>query len=92
MEFIGEFITRPPRPCSLGHGIGLNIHERPGIGHLSSDTFRPGNVITIEPGLYYPERELGVRIEDSLYIDAAGQLLPLTRFKKDLVIPLKPSP
>ncbi|HYO87769.1 MAG TPA: M24 family metallopeptidase [Candidatus Limnocylindrales bacterium] len=77
---------------SLGHGIGLNIHERPGIGHLSSDTFRPGNVITIEPGLYYPERELGVRIEDSLYIDAAGQLLPLTRFKKDLVIPLKPSP
>ncbi len=76
---------------SLGHGIGLNIHERPGIGHLSSDTFQPGNVITIEPGLYYPERELGVRIEDSLYIDAAGQLLPLTRFKKDLVIPLKPS-
>ncbi len=75
---------------SLGHGIGLNIHERPGIGHLSADQFQPGNVITIEPGLYYPERELGVRIEDSLYIDATGQLLPLTRFKKDLVIPLKP--
>jgi Xaa-Pro aminopeptidase len=75
---------------SLGHGIGLNIHERPGIGHLLNDHFQPGNVITIEPGLYYPERELGVRIEDSLYIDAAGQLLPLTQFRKDLVIPLKP--
>ena len=74
---------------SLGHGIGLNIHERPGIGHLSPDTFEPGNVITIEPGLYYPQREIGVRVEDSLYIDASGQLLPLTTFKKDLVIPLK---
>jgi Xaa-Pro aminopeptidase len=74
---------------SLGHGIGLNIHERPGIGHLSPDTFQPGNVITIEPGLYYPARELGVRIEDSMWIDASGQLLPLTRFKKDLVIPLE---
>lgn len=75
---------------SLGHGIGLNIHERPSISHLSSDVFEPGNVITIEPGLYYPDRELGVRIEDSLVVDASGQLLPLTRFKKDLVIPLRP--
>lgn len=74
---------------SLGHGIGLNIHERPGIGHLSPDTFEPGNVITIEPGLYYPEREIGVRIEDSMWIDPSGQLLPLTRFRKDLVIPLE---
>ena len=73
---------------SLGHGIGLNIHERPGIGHLSPDHFQAGNVITIEPGLYYPDRELGVRIEDSMWIDDSGQLLPLTRFKKDLVIPL----
>lgn len=74
---------------SLGHGIGLNIHERPGIGQLSPDHFQPGNVITIEPGLYYPEREIGVRVEDSMWIDASGQLLPLTRFRKDLVIPLK---
>lgn len=75
---------------SLGHGIGLNIHERPAISHLSTDRFQPGNVITIEPGLYYPERELGVRIEDSFVVDANGQLLPLTHFKKDLVIPLRP--
>lgn len=73
---------------SLGHGIGLNIHERPGIGHLSNDTLLPGSVITIEPGLYYPERGFGVRIEDSFVITAAGDLESLSPFHKTLVLPL----
>ncbi len=75
---------------SLGHGVGLNIHERPSITHLrQDDSFQVGNLITIEPGLYYPEEGYGVRIEDTLYINENGELLSLTPFKKDLVLPLK---
>jgi Xaa-Pro aminopeptidase len=74
---------------SLGHGVGLNIHERPSLGHLSKDVLQPGNVISIEPGLYYPERGFGMRIEDLCYVDPSGQLVSLTDFHKDLVLPLK---
>ncbi len=74
---------------SLGHGVGLNIHERPSLGHLSKDVLQPGNVISIEPGLYYPERGFGVRIEDLCYVDASGALIDLTDFHKDLVLPLR---
>ncbi|MDZ4766435.1 MAG: M24 family metallopeptidase [Chloroflexota bacterium] len=74
---------------SLGHGVGLNIHERPGLGHMSKDTLQHGNVISIEPGLYYPDQGIGVRIEDLFYIDARGELVNLTDFPHDLVLPLK---
>lgn len=75
---------------SLGHGVGLNIHERPSISHREpSDIFQVGNFITIEPGLYYPDRGIGMRIEDSFIIDEAGQLVSITDFHKDLVLPLK---
>jgi Xaa-Pro aminopeptidase len=74
---------------SLGHGVGLNIHERPSIGHFSKDVLQPGNVISIEPGLYYPERGFGMRIEDLCYVDASGTLISLTDFHKDLVLRLK---
>src|SRR5664279_1914813 len=74
---------------SLGHGVGLNIHERPGIGHLSKDKLQAGNVISIEPGLYYPDRGFGVRVEDLCYVDATGNLISLSDFHKDLVLPLK---
>ncbi len=76
---------------SLGHGVGLNIHERPGIGHLSPDKLVAGNLITIEPGLYYPEQGFGVRIEDTFYITGSGELISLTEFRKDLVLPLQDS-
>ena len=73
---------------SLGHGLGMNVHERPLLSHLSTDKFQNGNVITIEPGLYYPERGFGVRIEDTFYISDQGELLSLTPFHKDLILPL----
>lgn len=74
---------------SLGHGVGLKIHERPAISHLSQeDVWQVGNVITIEPGLYYPDKGLGVRVEDLFIVTQAGELLSLTPFKKDLVLPL----
>jgi Xaa-Pro aminopeptidase len=75
---------------SLGHGVGLNIHERPSISHLvKKDIFEKGNFITIEPGLYYPEQGMGVRIEDALIIDDSGALVSITPFHKELVLPLK---
>lgn len=75
---------------SLGHGVGLQIHEKPRISHLSkSDEFQVGNVFTIEPGLYYPEKGYGVRVEDAVYIAEDGALVTLTDFHKELVLPLK---
>jgi Xaa-Pro aminopeptidase len=75
---------------SLGHGIGLNVHESPGISHQSPEKtiFKAGNVVTIEPGLYYPDKGYGIRVEDSVYLDENGHLHNLTNFPYDLVIPL----
>lgn len=73
---------------SLGHGVGLNIHERPRMHHLFSDVLEKGSVVTIEPGLYYPEKGYGVRIEDMVYINHEGAVVTLTDFHKELVIPL----
>lgn len=74
---------------SLGHGIGLEIHESPSMSHLRRDeVFQVGNVITVEPGLYYPDEGYGIRVEDALYIAEDGSLVNLTPFKKDLVLPL----
>lgn len=75
---------------SLGHGVGLNVHESPRISHLSKeDKFSVGNVITIEPGVYYPERNFGIRIEDMLIVNERGELVTLTDVPKDLVLPLR---
>lgn len=75
---------------SLGHGVGIDIHEAPSLSHLArQDIFQVGNVFSIEPGLYYPERGFGLRVEDLFVIDSAGELVSLTTFRKDLVIPLR---
>ncbi|MCS1408423.1 MAG: putative peptidase [Verrucomicrobia subdivision 3 bacterium] len=50
-----------------GHGLGLDIHEAPSVGQTSSDTLKAGNVVTVEPGLYYPGTG-GVRIEDVVIV------------------------
>lgn len=58
----------------LGHGVGLDIHEKPAFSltPANRDVIEEGDVIAIEPGLYYPERELGVRIEDTFVVTAEG--------------------
>ncbi len=56
---------------SLGHGVGLEIHEAPAVSRRSKMTLKPGMVITIEPGIYLPEN-LGVRIEDLIVITEDG--------------------
>lgn len=75
---------------SLGHGVGINIHESPAISHIRRvDVFEVGNAITIEPGLYYPDRGMGVRVEDFFIINENGELISITPFRKDLVIPIE---
>jgi len=67
-----------------GHGLGLEIHEAPRMGASSTATLRPGHVVTVEPGLYYPEIG-GVRLEDVALVTANGAK-NLTRFEKVLEI------
>jgi Xaa-Pro aminopeptidase len=67
----------------LGHGIGLLVHEAPVLRPESNDTLRPGNCVTVEPGIYLPERA-GVRIEDLVVVtDGAPEVL--THVTKELV-------
>jgi Xaa-Pro aminopeptidase len=67
-----------------GHGLGLEIHEAPGLGARSTGVLRPGNVVTVEPGLYYAELG-GVRLEDVALVTARAAR-NLTRFEKILEI------
>ena len=76
---------------SLGHGVGLNIHERP-FSHLTiGDDHRlaPGVIITSEPGLYYPEKGMGVRIEDTIWVRPDGKMEILAEYPYDFVLPMK---
>jgi Xaa-Pro aminopeptidase len=66
---------------SLGHGVGLEVHERPNLGRLP-DTLRAGDVITLEPGCYYKDIG-GVRLEDLVLVTDDGYEL-LTDFPYDL--------
>jgi Xaa-Pro aminopeptidase len=76
---------------SVGHGLGLNVHELPFSGAASTDLERldPGVVVTIEPGLYYPERGMGVRLEDSVCVHSDGTFEILAPYPLDLVLPMK---
>lgn len=59
---------------SLGHGVGLDIHEKPSfqLSPSNRDEIEVGDVLTIEPGLYFPEHEIGVRIEDTFIVREHG--------------------
>ena len=74
---------------SLGHGIGLNVHERPHFNFTSDDRLVKGSTFAIEPGLYYPEREMGVCIEDSYCVTPEGKIEILADYPYDLVLKIK---
>jgi len=67
----------------LGHGLGLDVHEEPRLSIESDSVLEPGNVVTVEPGIYL-EGRFGVRIEDDVVVTDRG-IENLTGFRKDLV-------
>ncbi|AEV75861.1 Xaa-Pro aminopeptidase [Mycolicibacterium rhodesiae NBB3] len=81
----------------LGHGVGLQIHEAPGISASSAGTLLAGSAVTVEPGVYLPDRG-GVRIEDTLVVGSDSHQTSepgsrrheaadlLTRFPRELAI------
>jgi len=73
---------------SLGHGLGLNLHEQP-FASIDEAVLKPGVVVTIEPGLYYPDKDMGVRLEDSVYVHEDGSIEVLAEYPHDLVLPVK---
>lgn len=75
---------------SLGHGLGLNVHESPSFGLVKTNTSRiqKGHVFTVEPGLYYPNQGFGIRLEDVIYINQRGKAENLTRCARNLVVRL----
>lgn len=76
---------------SIGHGVGLAIHEKPFSGMEASpqDVLQPGVVITVEPGLYYPSRNMGARLEDTLVATPQGKFEIMADYPDDLVIPIR---
>ncbi len=75
---------------SLGHGVGLYIHEYPRFSsNAKEDRLAPGSVVTIEPGLYYPEQGMGVRLEDTVWVRPDGEMEILADYPLDLVLPVK---
>ncbi|MDD5490129.1 MAG: M24 family metallopeptidase [Candidatus Moranbacteria bacterium] len=68
----------------LGHGVGLDIHEKPSLKANSEDILKAGNIITIEPGLYYSGIG-GVRIEDMVLVTKTG-CQNLTNYPKKFII------
>ena len=76
---------------SLGHGLGLEVHEPLAFSSFvdRGDVLAPGSVFTIEPGLYYPDRKVGVRIEDTVAVMPDGTIRSLTPAPYELVIPIQ---
>jgi Xaa-Pro aminopeptidase len=68
----------------LGHGVGLEIHETPSFNKSCGDLLSPGNILTVEPGIYL-ENEFGVRIEDIVVITENG-FENITKFNKELTL------
>jgi Xaa-Pro aminopeptidase len=68
---------------STGHGVGLDVHEKPSLSEIG-ETLQTAQVVTVEPGLYYPQIG-GVRLEDLVVVTEKG-CENLTQFEKKLVL------
>jgi len=87
--------TRDGYVHPLAHGVGLDVHEPPRFADVegNDDRLDPGVVVTIEPGLYYPDHPaggFGVRIEDAVWLNPATlKFETLANYPKDLVLKVK---
>ena len=76
---LGQYFTH-----STGHGVGVEIHEFPNLSPASDSILQVGNIVTVEPGIYIPEK-FGIRIEDMALITENG-CRNLTGAPKELII------
>lgn len=74
----------PDYPHTLGHGIGLQVHEAPSLYIYSNDRLNNGYVFSVEPGIYI-DNKFGIRIEDLVVIEN-NTVRNLTKARKDLII------
>lgn len=80
----GQYFTH-----RTGHSIGMEDHEPGDANAINTDVIRPGQIFSVEPGIYIPEEHIGVRIEDLVLITEDGCEV-LNTFPKDLmVLPMK---
>lgn len=56
---------------SLGHGVGIDIHENPRLSSLSNTVLEPNMIFTVEPGVYIPNK-FGIQIEDTILLTTSG--------------------
>jgi len=68
---------------SLGHGVGVEIHEAPSFSEEAKSTIQPNHIFTIEPGIYFPGK-YGIRIEDTLWFDGKAKIL--TTSPKEVIV------
>ena len=68
LSFLGKYKLNKYYLHRTGHGVGIEIHEKPAVSKLNADALKAGNIITIEPGVYLPDK-FGIRIEDLLLIE-----------------------
>ena len=81
-----SFITEknyPSIPHALGHGVGLEVHEKPSVSRRSEENLDADMVFTIEPGVYLPDFG-GIRIEDVIHFDGEKINL-LSNSSKELI-------
>ena len=76
---LGEFFCH-----STGHGIGLEVHEWPSLSARSDTILKKGFTVTIEPGVYFPDK-FGIRIEDTVIVQSHGYQR-LSQIQQDLII------
>jgi Xaa-Pro aminopeptidase len=88
---LSDRLTQRGYVHGLGHGVGLHIHERPffGLDTVVQEQLEPGMVVTVEPGLYYPERSMGVRLENTVWMRPDGKPQVLAEYPLDLVLPVR---
>lgn len=78
---------------SIGHGVGLRVHELPFSGASASehDILVPNCIIAIEPGLYYPSKNMGFRVENTFWAKSDGTFEALAEYPTDFVLPMRKS-